>query len=100
MSSEWNNGLKQKFNIKCLMDSGIFIVTCILFIAFAKFNNEVVCLKVRELAAKFSLQNILQNTNARKIFFQVICFSCGFIASGMRKNPLRRWRILLTTRTF
>ncbi len=39
-------------------------------------------MKVRELAAKFSLQNILQNTNARKIFFQVICFSCGFIASG------------------
>ena len=39
VSTEWNNGLKQKFNIKCLMDSGIFIVTCILFIAFAKFNN-------------------------------------------------------------
>lgn len=39
VSMEWNNGLKQKFNIKCLMDSGIFIVTCVLFIAFAKFNN-------------------------------------------------------------
>ena len=39
VSTEWNNGLKQKFNIKCLLDSGIFALTCILIAAFAKFNN-------------------------------------------------------------
>ena len=39
VSTEWNNGLKQKFNIKCLLDIAIFIFTCILFVAFAKINN-------------------------------------------------------------
>ena len=41
-------------------------------------------MKVRELAANFSMSNILQNTNARKLFFQLICFGCGFVAAGGR----------------
>lgn len=39
VSTEWNNGLKQKFNIKSLLDLGIFVITCVLFAAFAKFNK-------------------------------------------------------------
>ncbi len=39
-------------------------------------------MKIRELAAKFSINSILQNTTARKLFFQIICFGCGFFASG------------------
>ena len=39
MSTEWNNGLKQKANIKCMVDSGVLIFTCILFFMFARINN-------------------------------------------------------------
>ena len=33
---EWNLGLRQKFNIKCSIDLGIFILTCVLISVFAK----------------------------------------------------------------
>lgn len=36
---EWNYGLKQKFNIKCSIDFGVFIFTCILFLIFAKMKS-------------------------------------------------------------
>ena len=36
---EWNLGIKQKFNIKCLIDLGVFIVTCILITIFAKIHG-------------------------------------------------------------
>ena len=39
VSTEWNNGLKNKFNIKTLLDLGVFVLTSILFFAFAKFNK-------------------------------------------------------------
>ena len=39
MSIEWNNNLKQKTNIKCMVDSGVLIFTCILFFMFARINN-------------------------------------------------------------
>ena len=39
MDKEWNFGLKQKFNIKCSIDLGVFVITCILFLVFAKINN-------------------------------------------------------------
>ncbi len=39
MLSEWNFGLKQKFNIKCVIDLVVFIATCILFVLFAKLNH-------------------------------------------------------------
>ena len=39
MGIEWNYGLKQKFNIKCSIDLGFFIVTCLLFLVFSKINN-------------------------------------------------------------
>ncbi len=41
-------------------------------------------MKFRELAARYSVRNILQNTGARKLFFQLTCFGCGFISSGGR----------------
>lgn len=39
MQSEWNFGLKQKFNIKCLLDLVVFVIACIIFIFFAKANG-------------------------------------------------------------
>lgn len=39
MLSEWNFGLKQKFNIKCIIDLIVFILGCILFVLFAKLNH-------------------------------------------------------------
>ena len=36
---EWNLGLKQKFNIKCSIDLGVFILSCILFLTFAKIKG-------------------------------------------------------------
>ena len=39
MFKEWNFGLKQKFNIKCLIDIAMFAVTCILFLVFAKIKQ-------------------------------------------------------------
>ncbi len=39
MFSEFNFGLNQKFNIKCLIDLTVFIIICILFLFFAKINN-------------------------------------------------------------
>lgn len=39
MSKEWNFGLKHKFDIKCSIDLGIFIVACVLFLVFAKINS-------------------------------------------------------------
>ena len=50
----------------------------------SKLNDGVVRLKFRELAARYSVRNILQNTGARKLFFQLTCFGCGFISSGGR----------------
>ena len=37
--NEFNFGLKQKFNIKCLLDLIVFIIACILFVLFAKLNH-------------------------------------------------------------
>ena len=39
VSTEWNNNLKNKFNVKFLLDSGVFILTCVLFVVFAKANS-------------------------------------------------------------
>lgn len=39
MLSEWNFGLKQKFNIKCIIDLVVFIIACLLFVIFAKLNG-------------------------------------------------------------
>ena len=39
MLSESNFGLKQKFNIKCVIDLVVFILACLLFVIFAKLNN-------------------------------------------------------------
>ena len=39
MTNEWNFGLKQKFNIKCIIDALTFVIACILFLFFAKFNG-------------------------------------------------------------
>lgn len=39
MLSEWNFGLKQKFNIKCVTDMVIFAITCIFFMFFAKVKS-------------------------------------------------------------
>lgn len=39
MVSESNFGLKQKYNIKCIIDAVVFIITCVLFLTFAKINN-------------------------------------------------------------
>ncbi len=60
MSTEWNNGLKQKFNIKSLLDLGIFILTCVLFAAFAKFNKIPGDYTVMFLAIVVLLNIVLQ----------------------------------------
>ena len=39
MLSEWNFGLKQKFNVKCIIDLVVFIIICILVVIFAKLNG-------------------------------------------------------------
>ena len=39
MLSEWNFGLKQKFNIKCIIDVVVFVIACLLFLFFAKING-------------------------------------------------------------
>ncbi len=39
MGTDWNLGLRQKFNLKCAIDLGIFIVTCVLFLFFARAKN-------------------------------------------------------------
>lgn len=39
MLSESNFGLKQKFNMKCVIDLIVFILACLLFVIFAKLNN-------------------------------------------------------------
>lgn len=39
MASEFNFGLKQKFNIKCTIDVVVFVMACILFVLFAKLNH-------------------------------------------------------------
>ena len=39
MLSEWNFGLKQKFNIKCIIDDVVFVIACLLFLFFAKING-------------------------------------------------------------
>ncbi len=39
MLSESNFGLKQKFNMKCVIDLVVFILACLLFVIFAKLNN-------------------------------------------------------------
>lgn len=39
MLSGWNFGLKQKFSVKCLIDLAAYIVTCILFLVFAKVKQ-------------------------------------------------------------
>ena len=39
MGTKINYGLKQKFNLKCLIDLSVLVITCILFLIFAKNNN-------------------------------------------------------------
>lgn len=39
MVSEWNFGLKQKFNIKCIIDMTVFVIVCIMFLFFAKIKH-------------------------------------------------------------
>ncbi|MBR6127553.1 hypothetical protein IKQ21_07710 [bacterium] len=38
MASEWSFDLKQKFNIKCIIDICTFVITCLIFILFAKIK--------------------------------------------------------------
>lgn len=40
MRSEVNFGLKQKFNIKCIIDLVVFFIICVLFVMFAKLSNS------------------------------------------------------------
>lgn len=39
MGTEWNLGLRQKFNVKCTIDLAVFILTSILIVIFAKFQG-------------------------------------------------------------
>ncbi|MBR1775706.1 hypothetical protein IJ750_01360 [bacterium] len=39
MRTEWNFDLKQRFNIKCLIDLAVFIITCVMILTFAKFKQ-------------------------------------------------------------
>lgn len=39
MFKEWNLGLKQKFGIKCMVDLVVFIITCLIFLGFAKVKE-------------------------------------------------------------
>ena len=39
MSKEWNFGLKQKFGLKCLIDLLVFVISCVLFLMFAKVKH-------------------------------------------------------------
>ena len=39
MLNEFDFGLKQKFNIKCVLDMAVFIIACILFLFFSKVNH-------------------------------------------------------------
>ncbi len=39
MLNEWNFGLKQKFNVKCIIDMVVFVFACVLFLFFAKINK-------------------------------------------------------------
>ncbi len=39
MANSWNFSLKQKFNIKCIIDASVFLLTCILFLLFAKVKH-------------------------------------------------------------
>ena len=39
MLNEWNFGLKQRFNIKCVIDVVTFVFACVLFLFFAKING-------------------------------------------------------------
>lgn len=39
MLNDWNFGLKQKFNIKCIIDMSVFIIVNIMFLVFARINN-------------------------------------------------------------
>ncbi len=39
MHSEWNFDLRQRFSIKCLIDVAVFILTCALFLVFAKLKG-------------------------------------------------------------
>ena len=39
MSGDLNLNLKQKFGIKCIIDVFVFVITCVLFLVFAKIKN-------------------------------------------------------------
>ena len=39
MGTKMNYGLEQKFNIKCIIDLSVFVITCILFLIFARNNS-------------------------------------------------------------
>ena len=39
MASEWSFDLKQKFNIKCIIDIFAFTITCLIFLIFAKIKS-------------------------------------------------------------
>lgn len=39
MAIEWKFDVKQRFNLKCTIDIITFVITCILFLVFAKFKN-------------------------------------------------------------
>ncbi len=42
MSVEWNMGLKQKFNVKCIVDLAVFILSAILMVVFARAQGASV----------------------------------------------------------
>lgn len=39
VGKDWNFSLKQKFNVKCFIDLGIFILSCALFVIFASYKK-------------------------------------------------------------
>ncbi len=38
VASDWNFGIKQRFNVKCIIDIVAFVVTCVIFMVFAKLK--------------------------------------------------------------
>ena len=71
MSIEWNLGLKHKFNIKCFIDLGIFILTCILITIFAKMQG-VTAYDTFIFLAVIVVLNLLSQFITQKWIYRII----------------------------
>lgn len=71
VSIEWNLGLKQKFNIKCSIDLGLFIVTCILFLVFAKIK-EIAPYDAMMFVAVVAVVNLLSQFITKQWILKII----------------------------